>query len=151
MICVIEWIVVIAIQINRRIKGNDADECRARRRTKAYCRMSRTTTQPCAHRGVELVRIFVWFAIRNCSSITFYFCLSNLLCTALNFLEIRQYSCENLPCSEQIILRINWKFISSQFLMKNQRRNGKYKLPKGFFKFCGNRDFSALQDIGITL
>ena len=23
--------------------------------------MSRTTTQPCAHRGVELVRIFVWF------------------------------------------------------------------------------------------
>lgn len=55
--------VSIAIQINRRIKGNDADECRARRRTKAYCRMSRTTTQPCTHRDVELVRIFVWFAI----------------------------------------------------------------------------------------
>ncbi|MBQ2152084.1 MAG: hypothetical protein II440_01395, partial [Clostridia bacterium] len=32
------------------------------------------------------------------------------------FLEIRQYSCENLPCAEQIILSINLKVISSQFL-----------------------------------
>ena len=41
--------IIIAIQINRR--------------TKAYWRMSRTTTQLCAYRGVELVWIFVWFAI----------------------------------------------------------------------------------------
>ena len=54
---------IIAIQINRRTKGDDAGECRARRRTKAYWRMSRTTTQLCAYRGVELVWIFVWFAI----------------------------------------------------------------------------------------
>ena len=54
--------------------------------------------------------------IRNCSSITFHFCLSNLPCTALSFLEIRQYSCENLPCAEQITLSINLKVISSQFL-----------------------------------
>ena len=53
----------IAIQINRRTKGDDAGKCRARRRTKAYWRMSRTTTQLCAYRGVELVWIFVWFAI----------------------------------------------------------------------------------------
>ena len=54
--------------------------------------------------------------LRNCSSITFNFCLSDLPCTALNFLEIRQYSCENLPRAEQIILSINLKVISSQFL-----------------------------------
>ena len=54
---------VIAIQIDRRTKEGDSAECRARRRTQAYCRMSRTTTQPCAQRDTELVRIFVWFAI----------------------------------------------------------------------------------------
>ena len=56
---------IIANQINRRTKGDDAGECRARRRTKAYWRMSRTTTQLCAYRGIELVWIFVWFAIMN--------------------------------------------------------------------------------------
>ena len=65
--------IIIAIQINRRTKGNDAGKCRARRRTKAYWRMSRTTTQLCAYRGVELVWIFVWFAIgqtQECEEIT---------------------------------------------------------------------------------
>ena len=38
--------------------------------------------------------------LRNCSSINIIFCLSNLPCTALYFIEISQYSCENLSCSE---------------------------------------------------
>ena len=65
-------------------------------------------------KGMETGKLKV---LRNCSSITFNFCLSDLPCTALNFLEIRQYSCENLPRAEQIILSINFKVISSQFLI----------------------------------
>ena len=64
--------------------------------------------------------------LRNCSSITFNFCLSDLPCTALNFLEIRQYSCENLPRAEQIILSINLKVISSQFLNANATAAERY-------------------------
>ena len=38
---------------------------------------------------------------RNCSSIAFDFCLSNSSCTALNSLEIRQYSCGHFMHSDE--------------------------------------------------
>ena len=55
---------IIAVQENKYKKGGDAEACRARKRTKAYCRMSRTMTQPCAFLRAKLLQLF-FFTVHN--------------------------------------------------------------------------------------
>ncbi len=55
----------IAIHGNNAEKGSEDGDCRARRRTQAGRRPSRTTTRPCDFRTAELFAVFSWIAIRS--------------------------------------------------------------------------------------